>query len=235
MLASRFPLVYLFHRYALGAAINVIGSAKVPLSLAEDGQAPVIPWSPDSEKQAIRLVLQALAPAKLEVPDKLWEQLAPVENSNADPERFSSTAGYLFSPQDGARAVADTVVGGLLNPLRLQRMLVLSHEDPRQPSPSFVISALVTAGFGPSSGDLAGVIQTEIAERLMVLAANSEATPEVQAAALAGVREVQRAIKTGVKNSVLQRLDREISLFLQNPAQNTPKVKPAGAPPGPPV
>src|SRR5882724_134429 len=235
MLASRFPLVYLFHRYALAAAINVVGSAKVPLSLAGDGQAPVIPWSPDSEKQAIHLVLQALAPARLEVPDKLWKQLAPVENSNADPERFTSTAGYLFSPQDGARAVADTVVGGLLNPLRLQRMLVLSHEDPQQPSPTFVISALVTTGFGSNSSDLSGVVQTEIAERLMVLAANSEATPEVQAAALAGVREVQGAIKTSAKNSTLQRLDREISLFLQNPGQNTPKVKPAGAPPGPPV
>jgi len=42
MLASRLPLVYLFHRYALAAAINVVGSAKVPLSLAGDGQEPVI-------------------------------------------------------------------------------------------------------------------------------------------------------------------------------------------------
>ena len=234
-LASRFPLVYLFHRYALAAAINVIGGAKLPLSLAGDGQAPVIPWSPESEKKAIGLVLQALAPAKLEVSEKLWKQVAPAENRDADPEQFSSSAGYLFSPQDGARAVADTVVGGLLDARRLQRMLVLSHEDPQQPSPGFVISALVKAGFVPGTDDLSGVVQTEIAERLMVLAANSDATPEVQAAALAGVREVQGAIKAGAKNSALQRLDREILLFLQNPAQNTPKIKPAGAPPGPPV
>ena len=186
MLASRFPLVYLFHRYALAAAINVIGSAKVPVSVAGDGQAPVIPWSPESEKRAIHLALQALAPAKLEVPEKLWKQLARVENRNPDPEQFTSSAGYLFSPQDGARAVADTVVGGLLDAQRLQRMLVLSHEDPQQPSPAFVISELVKTGFGPSGGDLAGVVQTEIAERLMGLAANSETTPEVQAAALAG-------------------------------------------------
>jgi len=237
MLASRFPLVYLFHRYALAAAIHVVGSAKVPLSLAGDGQAPVIPWSPQEEKRAIHLALQALAPTKLEVPDKLWKQLAPVENSNADPERFTSTAGYLFSPQDGARAVSDIVVGGLLDPQRLQRMLILSHEDPQQPSPSFVISALVTTGFGQSAGggDLSGIVQTQIAERLMMLAANSEATPGVQAAALAGVREVQTAIKAGAKNPFAQRLDREISLFLQNPSQNTPKVKLPGAPPGPPV
>jgi hypothetical protein len=235
MLASRLPLVYLFHRYALAAAINVIGSAKIPLSLAGDGQAPVVPWSPEGEKQAIQLALQSLAPARLEVPKKLWEQLAPSENRDGGPERFTSSAGYLFSPQDGARAVADVVVGGMLDPKRLQRMLVLSHQDPQQPSPAFVISALVTSGFGSNAGDLSGVVQTQIAERLMVLAANSEATPEVQAAALTGVRQVQAAIRTNVKTAVLQRLDREITLFLQNPSQNVPKLKPSGAPPGPPV
>ena len=41
MLASRFPLVYLFHRYGLAAAINVVGSAKIPLSLVGDGQRPI--------------------------------------------------------------------------------------------------------------------------------------------------------------------------------------------------
>ena len=57
-------------------------------------------------------------------------------------------------------------------------------------------SALVNTAFAdtaktPVERDLAGVIQTEVAERLMVLAANSDATPEVRAVALAGVREVQ--------------------------------------------
>ena len=66
MLASRLPLVYLFHRYALAAAINVVGSAKMPLSLAGDGQEPVSIWPAESQKEALRLALQALSPAKLE-------------------------------------------------------------------------------------------------------------------------------------------------------------------------
>jgi len=235
MLTSRFALVYLFHRYALAAAINTVGSAKIPLSLAGDGQEPIIPWPADSQKKAIQLTLQALAPAKLEVPAQLWKQLAPVENRDADPERFSSTARYLFSPQDGARAVTDVVVGGLLEPKRLQRMLLLSHQDPHQPSPGYVISELVKTSFGASGGDLSGVVQTEIAESLMRLTVNSEATQEVQSAALAGVEEVQTILKAANKNPVTQRLDHEIHLFLQNPGQNTPKVKPNGAPAGPPV
>ena len=241
MLASRLPLVYLFHRYALAAAINVVGSAKVPLSLAGDGQEPVSIWPAESQKEALRLALQALSPAKLGVPADVWKALAPVESGDADPERFTSSAGYLFSPQDGARALAEIVVGGLLNPKRMQRLAVISRQDARALSPGRVASALVNTAFAdtartPVERDLAGVIQTEVAERLMVLAANSDATPEVRAVALAGVREVQGAVrKIAVRGPEAEQIDHEIVLFLQNPEQNTPKLKPSGVPPGPPV
>jgi len=70
----------------------------------------------------------------------------------------------------------------------------------------------------------------------MVLAANSDATAEVRAVALAGVHEVQSAVKSrAAGNPVVQQLDHEITLFLQNPEQNTPKLKSSGAPAGPPV
>jgi hypothetical protein len=70
----------------------------------------------------------------------------------------------------------------------------------------------------------------------MILAANSEATPEVRAVGLAGVREVQGVIrKNTTRGPAIEQLDHEIILFLQNPEQNTPKLKSSGAPPGPPV
>jgi hypothetical protein len=241
MLASRFPLVYLFHRYGLAAAINVVGSAKIPLSLAGDGQQPVSVWPAEGQREALRLVLRALDPAELTIPAGLWSALAPVENRDADPERFTSSAGYLFTPQDGARAVAEIVVGGLLDPQRVQRLAVISQQQANALSPQAVVSALVGAGFSgkaetPAQRDLAAVVQTQIAERLMILSANPDATPEVRAVALAGVREVQNAVKKStVKSPTLERIDQEITLFLQNPSPNTPKLKSSGAPAGPPV
>jgi hypothetical protein len=104
-----------------------------------------------------------------------------------------------------------------------------------------VVSALVTAVFSDAAKnqterDLAGVVQTEVADRLMILAANSDATAEVRAAALAGVREVQSAVKKNTaRGPALEQIDHEIVLFLQNPEQNTPKLKSSGAPAGPPV
>jgi hypothetical protein len=182
-----------------------------------------------------------LSPSQLNVPPEVWRALAPLENRDSDPERFASSAGYLFSPQDGARAVAEIVVGGLLDPRRMQRLAVISSQDSRAPSPGSVVSALVTAAFSGAARtaaerDLAGVVQTEVAERLMVLAVNAEATGEVRAVALAGVREAQSAVKKNVaRGPVIEQLDHEIALFLQNPEQNTPKLKSSGAPAGPPV
>jgi hypothetical protein len=239
--ASRFALVYLFHRYALAAAINVVGSAEIPLSLAGDGQPTLTIWPADRQKEALRLAVSALDPSKLEVPAELWTALVPTENSGDDPERFSSSAGYLFSPQDGARAVGEVVVGGLLNPERMQRLLILSKKDTNAPSPSSVIDSLLEEAFTTSAKssaqqDLQGVVQAEVAERLMRLAVNPEATPEVQAAAFAGVRRAQQAVRSHTPATAdLQRLDHEIELFLVNPAQNIPKIRNSGAPPGPPV
>jgi hypothetical protein len=241
MFTSRLPLVYLFHRYALGAAINVVGGAKIPLSLAGDGQQPIIVWAVESQKEALQLALSALNPSHLNVSPEIWRALAPQENRDSDAERFTSSAGYLFSPQDGARAVAEIVVGGLLDPRRLQRLIVISQQDSRALSPENVVSGLVGTAFSGAAKtaaerDLAGVVQTDVAERMMILAANSEATPEVRAVALTGVREVQGAIrKSATRGPAIEQLDHEIILFLQNPEQNTPKLKSTGAPPGPPV
>jgi len=218
-----------------------VGSAKVPLSLAGDGQKLVIVWPADSQKEALRLVLRALDPVELTIPTGLWSSLAPVENRDADAERFTSSAGYLFSPQDGARSIAEIVVGGLLDPQRMQRLAVIAHQQENALSPQEVISALVSTGFSGAAStsvqkDLASVVQTQIAEHLMILATNADATPEVRAFALAGVHEVQAAVKNKVaKSSALEQIDQEITRFLQNPTQNTPKLKSSGVPPGPPV
>ncbi|PYV53232.1 MAG: hypothetical protein DMG91_17615, partial [Acidobacteria bacterium] len=83
---------------------------------------------------------------------------------------------------------------------------------------------------------LSDVVRQDIAERLMILAANSDATAEVRADALAGVSDIRGILESGQLSSPISRqIVHEIKLFLENPQQNTPKLKTSGAPPGPPV
>jgi hypothetical protein len=227
--ASRYALIYLFHRYGLGAAVNVVGSAKIPPSLVGDGNKPFEVWQADQQRQALGLLMEALDPKELRILPEVWSALVPVENRDADPERFKSPAGYVFSPQDGARAVTEIVVGGLLNPRRVERLIAIHTEDANALGADEVISALVTRATAGAGEQLGSVVQTEVAERLMALAADESATQETQAAALRGVIAIQNAVKSD------ERLSREIERFLRDPKNNTPKVKTSGAPEGPPV
>ncbi|MGZ4818355.1 MAG: zinc-dependent metalloprotease [Terriglobales bacterium] len=237
-LSSRFALVYLFHQYALSAAVNVVGSAKVPPSLMGDGQVPLEVWPEASQREALRLLMKALAPGELQVSPSLWRLLAPTPSH--DPETFRSSAAYLFSPQDGARAVCEIVVGGLLDRARMPRLVTIKSENTSSLGPEEVINELIRASYtahpaNATATGLAGVVQTEVAERLMILAADEQASGEVRALAMRGVRDIQKTIAGPERDPVRERLKTEIQLFLQNPSQNVPKLKPSGAPTGPPV
>ena len=86
-------------------------------------------WPVASQREALQLVVKALAPKELDVPASLWRMLAPPEGDRNDPERFTSSAGYLFSPEDGARAISEIVVGGLLDPQRMERVAVIAQQS----------------------------------------------------------------------------------------------------------
>jgi hypothetical protein len=240
-LTSRFPLVYLFHQYGLLAAVNVIGSARIPLAVNGDGQPAIVPWPAAQQKDALAQLIQALDAAELNVDPKLWNQLAPLPNERGrDPERFSSSAQYLFSQSDGARAVAGIVVGGLLDPARMERVISIHEADASQLVARDIINALVdvaTKDPTPGRGALIrGVVSTEIGERLMRLAVDDAATPETQGNAWAGVREMFTRLGNRTDTTpTVARLIHELDLFIKDPHANVPKLKPSGAPAGPPI
>ena len=236
--ASRYALIYLFHRYGLAAAVNVVGSAKVPPSLVGDGNKPFEVWPEAQQREAVNLLLAALDPKELRIAPEVWSALVPQENRSwNDPERFKSPSGYVFSPEDGARAVSEIVVGGLLAPKRIERLIAIHTEDPKSLSAEEVVDTLVQRAFTPEmeSDPLAQVVQAQVAERLMALAADENATPETQAVAMHGVYRVQHAFRAGTSSGASERLANEIERFLRDPKNNAPKVKPSGAPEGPPV
>ena len=239
-LSARFALVYLFHRYALSSAVRVVGGAKVPPALAGDGQKPLEVWDPAAQREALRLALQALKPEELEISPAVWHSLVQYENQGPNPEAYRSSAGYVFSPYDGARSIAETVFDGLIDVQRLERLNSIHHFEPTAPSGSEIISALVQNIF-PAAGttkssELSGVVQNELADRLMILADDDNAPPEVSADAWMGVEQIHAKLQgTTAHTAGSAALKQKIEMFLRDPKRNVPRVKPSGAPAGPPV
>ncbi|HZU21227.1 MAG TPA: zinc-dependent metalloprotease, partial [Terriglobales bacterium] len=239
-LGNLFPLVYMFHQYQLNAVVNMVGGAEIPPALKGDGQTPISVYPGEVQRSALAALMQALDAQQLDVRPELWQILAPFDGPGfgGDPERFRSSAGYLFSPEDGARAVCELVIGGLLEPSRVQRLITIQHEDHNAITPTDLVNSLVDAVF-PQSGEttpglLGGVVQTELAERFMILAADSNATPEAQSIGWMGVDKVEGRVARG-PNAMQHRLAMEIAAFRRDPKANVPRLKPSGAPPGPPI
>ena len=243
-LSARFALVYLFHRYALASAVNVIGGAKIPPSLSGDGQKPLEIWSPADQREALHLALQELRPEELEIPANIWHSLIQHENDDDNPESYRSSAGYLFSPYDGARSVAETVLEPLLDVSRLDRLNSIHHFETSAPSSHEVISLLVgnvfansAATAGDPKSDFVDVVQDELANRLMILAADENAPPEVRSEAWAGVNLIYARLHEGAagRSMTSRDIERKIDAFKRDPKQNVPKIRPSGAPAGPPI
>ena len=68
----------------------------------------------------------------------------------------------------------------------------------------------------------------------MILAANDDATAEVRSHAWTAVNKIYGSIKT-TRAGAAGNIARRIEAFMRDPKQNVPKLKPSGAPAGPPI
>jgi hypothetical protein len=244
-LGNLFPLIYMFHQYEINAVVNMVGGAEIPPALRGDGQTPIRVYPADVQRRALATLMQALDPQQLEIAPELWQSLAPFEGGGGggggfggDPERFRSSANYLFSPEDGARAVCELILGGLLEPARVQRVITIEHERSDAMRVADLLNSMIGAAFPAGEGAQTSlqrrIVQTELAERLMILAADANATPEVRAFGWAGVDRVASIVGEG-NNDFGKLIAQEIAAFRRDPKNNVPKLKPSGAPAGPPI
>jgi hypothetical protein len=132
------------------------------------------------------------------------------------------------------REICAVVVGGLLDPERLQRANILHQHDPQAPAAIDILHAVVAAAHPPVSDDpLHNVVMTEIVERLILLAADDRASSDIRGTAL-HILDGAKKLLTGNESATARQLQQEIELFLRDP-KNVPKLRPSGAPPGPPI
>lgn len=236
---------YLLHRYQLEAAAKVLGGADYTFALRGDGQKvfEVVPGA--EQKRALTALLTALKPEALEFTPRLLSLLPPQANQyGRTRENFAGRTGLAFDPLGAAEALSAHVVSLLLHPERAARLVQYSAQDASNPGFVQVVDALVDATWkAPSGPGLRREIQKTVAGvvlyHLMALAANDQASPQVQAIARHRLNSLGGWI-AGQPNSVpgwsefyFWAADR-IKRFEANPKEIT-LPKPAEAPPGQPI
>jgi len=242
-LVTRFNLAYLYHRFGIQAAQQYVGGQFQANALAGDGQAPTA-WVPAAkQKEALELLLAALAPEELDIPDRVVAALvAEPAGRRPSRERFASDAGATFSPLSAARALAGLVVSPLLDPERAAR-LSLAGADALDLDA--LLRRLVAATWdapgdaAPRRAALRRISQRSVLEAMLALAAHPAASPEVRATTLAHLVKLRAALKLrsgpdAAANAHLRLCERDLQEFLERPeARKAPQRPPA--PPGRPI
>ncbi|HXV86359.1 MAG TPA: zinc-dependent metalloprotease, partial [Gemmatimonadales bacterium] len=195
LLGRRFMFAYLHHRWTLEAAIKTIGGMEFHYARRGDPQPPARIVNGARQRRALELVLQALSPAELVIPERTLRLFAPRPfGSGPDRWAFGSEAGPAFDQVSAARSVAAYTLGNLLHPERAARLVAFAARDTTLPTAEEIIGTTVDRIWGPvlegGEGAVGRAVQRALVDELIGLAANPDATVEARAAAEWGLRRI---------------------------------------------
>ena len=225
LLQERLAPVYFMHRFALNAATKTIGGMEYSNPVRGDGQQATKPIAGAQQRGALAQVLAALKPAELAIPDTVLTLMAPgAAEVTPSVELFGSRTRPAFDELGAARTLAQMIVDGVLQRDRAARLVELASRgtDAQRLTLGTVIDALVGATWrapaAPSArlAALQRVTQRAVADRLLLLAADTAASPEVRAMAELKITELRPSAATWAKSATRTEEDRAHWLSIAN-------------------
>jgi hypothetical protein len=238
--------LYLHHRYQAIAAAKSVGgvyftyAVRTASGINPARVAEVVPAA--RQKAALQALLDTISVDALRIPERILALIPPAagEWGRGSTEAFDRHTGPTFDPIGAATIAADIPITALLEPTRAARTVEQHGRDAAVPGFGDVLSALVNRTWSaPAAPDGYGraiqdAVQSLLVERLMDLASNTGATPEVRAQASAALRRI-KAIAGGLTTAHAVATREDITRFLSRPAEPFKKAQPLTTPAGEPI
>lgn len=250
-LENRFLPLYLHHRYQLTAAMKEIGGAYYTYAVrAGNGPKPatvaqIVPAA--RQREALQAVLETIKPEELVISDNIAGLLPPLAfgYGSERSERFAKRTSPMFDEIGAAEIAADGAISGLLEPNRAARTISFNARDRNNPHFSEVTAALIKATWGApvalnaKQGAVQRAVQSLTVMRLMELAANDRAHPQVRSVAADALRSLLSTLKRPIANrdsaAHYRSTADDIERFLSRPSEPRKQQSPLPTPPGDPI
>jgi hypothetical protein len=187
LLQERFVPVYLMHRFAINSLSKTIGGMEYANAIRGDGAQETHPIDGATQRRALTALIGAMSPDELAIPDTVITLLGPRPYSyNPYIELFSSRTRPAFDELGAARTLAQMIVDGILQRERAARLVQFAIRGPSPLTLAETIDSLTATWTSarqgsPKTDALRRVAQRSVADRLLLLAADKEAAPEVRA------------------------------------------------------
>ena len=248
LLEERLVPVYFHHQFALDGLVKVIGGMEYVFAVRGDGQEATRLIDPARQREALQLLQEALQPEALALPEELLKELAPPAfgyDKNPD-YAFKSNTSPAFDELGAARTLATMIVKGILNPARAARLVAFAGRQEAPLTLDEVVESLLDATWhqrwetDARMAALQRVAQRAVLDRLLELAADDDVTVEVRAVAEWAVADLLDDIKDQenphpLGEALRQLAERDITRFLNRPAEETEPSEALEPPPGSPI
>jgi hypothetical protein len=241
--------LFLHHRYQLEAAAKSIGGLDYRYSVKEEGglvptpARRIVPAA--AQRDALNAVLATLDPSFLEIPPRILALIPPRGNVDvtSNTELFEHRTTPAFDPVSAAMASADITLAALLDARRASRLTQFHAEEAANPDFNEVVNDVIGAVTHRESGYRGSITRAMArlaATRLMNLAANADADPQVRAEASEGLRRLSAKLSdAGIRDEAelahRHAMHDDIERFLARPDQPRAQPKLPEIPPGPPI
>jgi hypothetical protein len=245
LLEERFVPVYFMHRFALNSLTKTIGGMEYANAVRGDHVQETRPIDAAAQRAALSSLIAALQPSELAIPDTVLTLLGPRPFSY-EPyvELFGTRSRPAFDELGAARTLSQMIVDGILQRERAARVVNFATRIPNPLTLGEIIDALTADWMAPRLASpkleaLRRVSQRAVADRLLLLAADKEASPEVRALVelkMAALRARSRTLSASGDESRRAHwtsISADLSRWLER--QELPSPTPAlRAPPGDP-
>jgi hypothetical protein len=248
----RLWMTYLHHRWAIESGIRHVGGMYHNIVVKGETIPPTEIVPAALQREVLGLLMEALDPANLAMPEALLAQLTPSPGANLE----DMAGDYAFDHLRAARILSALVVEPLLEPARAARLVAFADRQPGALSLPELVGAILARTWraspdaDPRLRSLRRVTERVALDALMMLGGHADTTPEVRAYVLDQVAKLGEFLRARKDENPLaeahyRQAERDIARYLQDPATHAPKaVMPAWGsrprsrfplPPGPPL
>jgi hypothetical protein len=252
LLEAKLLPLYLHHRYQLRAAVKSVGGLyytyAVKTAAGETSPSEVQQIVPAArQREALAAVLDTIKVEELAVPRPILQLIPPraFGYEGGTQELFAKRTDPAFDPIAAATIAADLAVSALLEPHRAARLVEYHALEPSNPDFAEVVGALLARTWGESApkdayhAAILRAVESLTLTRLMDLAADADAAPQVRAVATDALRRLLVDSQTVTGDAGWDAHRRathdDIERFLARPDTPRKRTTPPPTPPGDPI
>ena len=226
----RMWMAYLHHRWAIESSVKYVGGMYHNIVVKGESLPPTEIVPAALQREVLGLLMDAIEPGNLALPESLLELLTPYPGSNLE----DLSTDYAFDQLRAARILSSLVVEPLLEPARAARLVAFADRQPGTVTlPEVVDTLLKHTWQAPKDRDahhaaLRRVTQRASLDAMMMLGGHADTTPDARSFVLdklhaleqdlAGRKDADPLTQAHYRQSA-----RDIARYLENPAANAPK------------